>query len=72
MKNLVTSARKRGALALLAFGTMFQFGGCQLDQITTTTTLDGREVLIQLLRGAILNPIDAFITDRVNNLFDND
>ena len=61
------------ALALLGCGALVfgcPFGGCKIDQITTTSTLDGREVMISLIRGAILSPIDAAITQGVNELFD--
>lgn len=60
-------------LALVCgFGVVAQFGACRIGQITTTTTLDGREALIMLIRGAILTPIDAFITEAVNRAFQND
>lgn len=74
MRNLQRRMRGTALGGLLAMGTLCQFGGCDLGQITTTTTttLDGREVLINLLRSAILNPIDAYITLQVNNLFDDD
>ena len=60
---------------LLGLGAMvFQLplGSCEFDQITATSTvtLDGREVIVNLIRGAILTPIDTFITDSVNELFD--
>ena len=47
---------------------------CNLNDITTTTTvtLDGREVIISLVRQAILTPIDQYITEAVNELFDDD
>jgi len=48
---------------------LFQLGGCEFGDITTTTTLDGRELVISLIQGAILNPIDAFIIDTVNDAF---
>jgi hypothetical protein len=56
-------------ITVLTFGVLGQFGGCDLGTITTTTTLDGREVIISLVRSALINPLDAFITDRVNDLF---
>jgi hypothetical protein len=66
------STRQRGRLIgfVVSFGALFQFGGCDLGEITATTTLDGREVLINLIRAAIITPIDAYITNGVNNLFD--
>jgi len=61
-------------LAALGLGVLiFQFpGGCQFDNITATSTvtLSGREVVINMIRGALLTPIDAFITQGVNELFD--
>ena len=62
--------RKLTALAMGAMLLGFPWGGCQIDQITTTSTLDGREVMISLVRGAILSPIDAWITAGVNQIFD--
>ena len=62
--------RKVALLGLGAFLFGWPFGGCQIDQITTTSTLDGREVLISLIRSAILSPIDTAITEGVNELFD--
>ncbi len=57
---------------MLSAGTVFQFGGCDIGSVTTTTTFDGREAIIQLVRGALLTPIDAAITAVVNEVFDND
>lgn len=62
--------QKAGVLVVGAMLFGFPWGGCQIDQITTTTTLDGREVMISLIRGAVLSPIDAWITQGVNDLFD--
>ena len=53
-------------------GTMCQFGGCDIGTITTTMTVDGRDAIIQLVRGAILTPIDALITDAINDAFGDD
>ncbi len=58
-----------GGLALVALASVFQFGGCNIGEITTTSTVDGRELLISLVRGAVLGPIDAFITDAINQAF---
>ncbi len=54
---------------ICGLGTMCQFGGCDIGTITTTTTLDGRDAIIQLVRGVILTPIDALITDAINDAF---
>lgn len=59
--------------AVLAAGMLFQFGGCNIATVTVPTTLDGRELIITLIRGALLSPIDQFITEAVQNAFeDND
>jgi hypothetical protein len=70
-RNLISGARRK--LGLLGCGALLfgcPFGGCQIDQVTASTTLDGREVLISLIRGAILSPIDSAITYGVNEFFD--
>ena len=57
-----------------AMGTtcIFSLGGCELDEFTTTTTttLDGREIVLYLVRSAILTPIDDAITNAVDAFFD--
>lgn len=52
-----------------AMGTLCQFSSCDIGSITTTTTVDGREALISLIRGVLLTPLDQFITDAVNEAF---
>lgn len=56
-------------VALLA-GT----SGCELDdfQTTTTTTLSGRDVVTYFVRSLILDPIDQYLTDRIDEAFDED
>ena len=59
-----------------AVGTtcVFSMGGCDLGEFTatttTTTTLDGREIVAYLVRSALLTPIDNAITNGVNAFFD--
>ena len=53
-------------------GTLFQFGGCELGQISLTQTIDGREALISLFRGAIITPLDAFLTESLRNALGGD
>ena len=57
-----------------AMGTtcVFSLGGCELDDFTTTTTttLDGRDVVTYLVRAAILTPIDDFLTNAIDAFFD--
>lgn len=64
--------RVKSAGLLCGMGILCQFGGCELGAITTAQTLDGRDAIIQLIHGAILTPIDAFITNAVNEAFDSD
>lgn len=59
---------KTAAIAAL-MGAVFQFGGCNLGEITTTSTVSVRELLINIVRGAVLAPIDQFVTDSINNAF---
>ena len=72
MRGNLRKSRVRLLAGTLTFGTLFQFGGCQLGEVTATTTLDGREVIINLIRSAVLTPLDAYITAQVNNLFDDE
>lgn len=54
-----------------AAGSLCQLGNCDFGEITTTstTTIDGRELLISLVRGAIITPLDQWVTDTVNDTF---
>lgn len=64
--------RNKAAGLLCATGCLFQVGGCELGEITTTVTLSGEELVISLIRGAILRPIDEFVTNAVNEAFSED
>ena len=66
------SRKLRATGAVLAFGTACQFGGCQFADVTIPTTIDSSELIITLVRGAILTPIDEFVTNAVRNAFSND
>ena len=70
MRNRLMRIRAKSLGLLCGMGMLFQFGGCDIGSITTGTTLDGRDAIIQIVRGALLTPIDTFITNGVNNLFD--
>jgi hypothetical protein len=70
MRMRKKTLRMKAAASLCAAGILFQFGGCNIGQIPVATTLDGSELLITLIRGAILSPIDTAITNAVRNLFD--
>jgi len=62
---------RRLALVCTA-GTALAFGGCNLGEFTTssTVTLSGREVLTYLVRSALLTPIQTAIDQGIDNLFD--
>jgi hypothetical protein len=72
-----TYKRLSGLKQVAVAGTMgaasvFSLGGCDLGEFTTTTTttLDGREVVTYLVRAAILTPIDNFLTNAIDAFFD--
>lgn len=56
----------------LAAGFVFQTPGCTLNQITATTVLDGQQAILQVLRGLVLSPIDALLTQAVYTVFPED
>ena len=64
--------RLRQTAMVLAAGTACQFGGCNFADVTIPTTVDSSELIITLVRGAILTPIDEFVTNAVRNAFSND
>ena len=69
-----TRTLQRKLLALGAGGALlFLPGNCNLGTFSAsqTVTLDARTAITQLLVNAIVGPVQAFITDRVNDIFDN-
>ncbi len=70
MRRRKRKINARMLATLCGAGTVFQLGGCDLGQITTTTTVDGRQAIISLVRGAILTPLDALITEAINRAFE--
>ncbi len=71
-KSFKSLRRKRSIGALLAGSVILQLGGCQFGEISTSVTLSAQELLIGLIRSAILQPIDQFVTDAINEAFDED
>ena len=65
---------KRLAAIVGSAGMVCQFGSCDLGQVTTTQTitLDGRDVIISLIRSAIITPLDEWVTNAVNEAFAED
>ena len=63
--------RSRTLAVLFSAGIVFQLSSCQLGTFTATQVLDGQQVIISLLRSALLTPIDQVITSTVGGLFSN-
>ena len=44
-------------------------GGCDFTEITVTssTTLDGREVVTAMIQSAVLTPVKAYVTGQLDN-----
>ncbi len=57
-----------------AAGFLCQLGHCDFGAITTTSTvtLDGGELIASLVRGAIITPLDQWLTAPVTNAFESD
>jgi len=70
MKQGGSMKKLRTASILLGAGMVLQFPGCNIGEITASTTIDGRTAIISLLRGALLDPIDAALTNAINEAFD--
>ena len=70
------TARKHArSLGLLCgLGTLFHAGACDLGTITTTSTqtLDGSVVIVDLVRSIIITPLDEYVTEVVSDAFDSD
>lgn len=64
-------SRMRRIATAAAGGMALQFGGCDLGQITTTqtVTLDARDVVVSIVRAAILGPIESFLTAAIDDVF---
>jgi hypothetical protein len=64
--------KKLAVAGTMGAATVCSLGGCELGDFstTTTTTLDGREVVTYLVRSAILTPIDNFLTGAIDAFFD--
>ncbi len=68
MRTGLSRIRAKSAGLLCGLGALAAVGGCDIGNITTSTTLDGRDAIIQIVRGAILPPIDAYITTGITQL----
>ena len=72
MNRIRRSLRHRVLAAGLGLGTACQFGGCDLGEITVTNTVSTEDFIISTIRGLILTPIDNFVTNAIENAFDDD
>lgn len=61
--------RTRRMAAILTAATLFQLGGCDFGTITVTQTIGVQQLLIDLIHGFIINPIDDYVTTAINNAF---
>lgn len=64
--------RLKRAGTIATCGMAFQFGGCDFGTVSTSVTLNGADLIVTLIRAAILTPIDNAITDFVNDAFTDD
>ncbi|MBU0716809.1 MAG: hypothetical protein KJ749_01040 [Planctomycetes bacterium] len=72
MRSRVMKLRAKSLGLLCVLGLLCGNAGCDFGTITTSMTLDGRDAIIQLIRGAVLSPIDTFITTAVYELLGDD
>ncbi len=74
MKQSTCVNCKRRLMLVGATGFLGQFGNCDFAEITTTstTTFDGGELIVSLVRGAIITPLDQWLTDTINDAFESD
>jgi hypothetical protein len=72
MKPYRRMHRLRHFAATSLLGITLAFGGCELGEFTTTSTvtLSGREVVSFLVRSWIMSPLEAAIDNAVNEFFD--
>ena len=68
----LSGPRKVAVASAIGTTCVFSLGGCDLGEFTTTTTttLDGREIVLYLARSAILTPIDDAMTNAIDAFFD--
>lgn len=64
-----TRLRKWTAITTMGM-SLAVIGNCNLGEVTATTTLDGRDVVTSLLKGALLTPIETAINEGVEYVFD--
>ena len=64
--------QRRLAIGLCSAGMLFQFGSCQFQDVQVVQTVNGRDLLINLVRVAIITPIDQAITGAIMNAFPDD
>lgn len=66
------STLRKCAVSVLGAGMLLQIGSCQLGDVTTTSTVAGRDLLLQFLRAFLIAPIDAALVNAVDGVVDNE
>ncbi len=66
----ISRVNRSRVMKLLLTTAAVQFGSCNIGQIPVTTTIDGTDLIITLVRGAILTPIDNAITTAIRDYFE--
>lgn len=63
---------KRRLMLVATAGSLCQFGTCDFGEITTTstTTLDAGELIASLIRGAIITPLDEWLTNAIDEVIE--
>ena len=69
MGHRIGKLRMKTLGLLCGAGILLQGGGCDLGNITTTTsvTIDARDALRQIATTAILGPLNAYVTGAVDS-----
>ncbi|GMU37567.1 MAG: hypothetical protein KJ057_09470 [Phycisphaerae bacterium] len=53
-------------------GLLLALGGCEFGTISIPVTLDVDDLLITLVRGLVITPIDQFVTEQITDAFEDD
>ena len=72
MRSIRTRLRRKLFATACSGGMLLQLGSCDLGTVTVPVTLQGDELLITMVRGLILTPIDTFITNTIRGAFEDD
>lgn len=65
------SKLRKCAVTVLGAGMLLQATSCNLGEVTTVSTVSGRDLLLQFLRVFLIAPIDGALVNVVDNVTDN-